>query len=381
MFCNRVRWNLEPNALARLVSEKHGDELLDLTESNPTRTGLDYPSQAMVHALADAKALIYTPHARGMRSAREAISGYYDFRVPPERILLTASTSEAYGWVFKLLANPGDEVLVPRPSYPLFEFLAELESVHVVQYPLLYDHGWFIDFDALESLINGRTRAIVIVNPNNPTGSYAKAQELEHLAEICRRRDLAIISDEVFADFDFGPDPNRVTSLVNFNDVLVFSFSGLSKVAGMPQMKLGWIVISGPEDLRRDADSRLELIADTYLSVGAPVQCAAKTLMAAGAAIREQIRHRTARNLAFVRERIKSTAFSILDIEGGWYAILQVPGIRSEEEWTIELLRRQNVLVQPGYFYDFGREAFLVLSLLTPEAVFSEGIARLLALE
>jgi alanine-synthesizing transaminase len=291
--------------------------------------------------------------------------------------LLTASTSEAYGFLFKLLTDPGDEVLVPRPSYPLFEFLAELESVRIVQYPLVYDHGWMIDFPALEHSIGPRTRAVVVVNPNNPTGSFLKRDEMRQLANY----NLPIISDEVFADYPFAPDPRRVSTLAEQNDVLAFSLSGLSKIAGLPQMKLGWIVVSGPAVERAEAYARLELIADTYLSVGTPVQCAAAALIESRASIQNQIRQRTAANLAALRERTRSTSFGLLDVEGGWYAIIQAPRVRSEEEWALELLRRENVLVQPGYFYDFDSEAFLVLSLLTPEPIFSEGLSRLLALD
>ena len=301
-------------------------------------------------------------------------------RVSTDRILLTASTSEAYGFLFKLLSDPGDEVLVPRPSYPLFEFLAELECVKAVQYPLIYDHGWMIDFEAFEALIGPRARAIVLVNPNNPTGSYLKKQELERLLQLCQKHDLVILSDEVFTDFAFDEDARRVLSLVDTQEVLSFSLSGLSKVSGMPQMKLGWIVVSGPNDRRGEAYSRLELIADTYLSVGTPVQLAAGTLIGTRHAIQKEIRTRTSKNLALLRERLQSTSFGALDVEGGWYAILQAPQIRTEEEWVLELLQQENVLVQPGFFYDFDREAFLVLSLLTPENVFEEGLARLLAL-
>jgi len=382
MFSSRLRWNLQPNPLARLVEEKRtsGARILDLTESNPTRAGIEYPADQILDALASPGALKYDPHPAGMLGAREAVSGYYRGSVRPDRILLTAGTSEAYGFLFKLLADPGAEVLVPRPSYPLFEFLADLDSVKVVQYPLAYDHGWMIDFDALEQLIGPKTRAVVIVNPNNPTGSFLKRDELERLTSICRRHDLAIISDEVFADFAFAADPRRVSTLVETGDVLAFSLSGLSKIAGLPQMKLGWIVVSGPETLRSEAFSRLELIADTYLSTGTPVQCAAGTLLDVRATIQGQIQRRTAANLARLRERVRGTPFGLLDVEGGWYAILRVPRIRSEEEWALELLRRENVLVQPGFYYDFDREAFLVMSLLTLEEIFSEGTARVLAL-
>ncbi len=368
---------MQPNPLSRLIEQKRaaGVAILDLTESNPTRARIVYPS---ITALPEAPT--YDPNPAGLLSARQAVSTYYGGRVSTDRILLTASTSEAYGFLFKLLTDPGDEVLVPRPSYPLFEFLAELESVKAVQYPLIYDHGWMIDFEALESLIGPRTRAIVLVNPNNPTGSYLKKQELDQLAALCQKNGFAVLSDEVFADFAFNHDDRRVTTLADAGNVLSFSLSGLSKVSGMPQMKLGWIIVSGPEPQRAEAYLRLELIADTYLSVGTPVQLAAGNLIEARHGIQKQIRSRTSINLARLRERVQSTAFGLLDVEGGWYAILEAPKIRSEEEWVLELLRRENVLIQPGFFYDFDREAFLVLSLLTPEDVFEEGTARLLAL-
>lgn len=381
MFSSRLRWNLNPNPLATLLEQKRaaGTQVLDLTESNPTRAGLDYADDEILRAVATREALVYRPSPAGMREAREAISHYYGRGVSPDRILLTASTSEAYSYLFKLLADPGDEVLIPRPSYPLFDYLAELESVKAAAYPLVYDHGWFIDFGALESLIHARTRAIVIVNPNNPTGSYIKRAELERLGRLCRDHELAIISDEVFSEFALAPDANAVRTLVEFEGALSFSLSGLSKVAALPQMKLGWIVVSGPEELRRGAYERLELIADTYLSAGTPVQCGAAALLATRTSIQEQIRRRTAANLELLNRVVRSTGFGALRVEGGWYAILQVPRVRSEEEWAVELLRRENVLTQPGYFYDFGREAYLVLSLLTPSEVFGEGLKRILA--
>jgi|SRR5579872_334577 len=379
MFSSRLRWNLSPNPLARLIAEKRagGAHILDLTESNPTRAGFEYPEHDILEALSSPASLRYDPNPAGLLEARESVGQYYGGRVAPDRILLTASTSEAYGFVFKLLADPGDEVLVPRPSYPLFEFLAELESVRVVQYPLVYDHGWMIDFPALEHAIGPRTRAIVVVNPNNPTGSFLKRDELDRLV----RLNVPIIADEVFADFAFAPDPRRVSTLVDETGALAFSLSGLSKIAALPQMKLGWIVVSGPQTERNEAYERLELISDTYLSVGTPVQSAAAALLGARASIQDQIRRRTAANLALLRERMRSTPFGLLDVEGGWYAIVQAPRIRSEEVWVLELLRRHDVLVQPGFFFDFDREAYLVVSLLTPEAVFSEGLSRLLALD
>lgn len=380
MFSSRLDWAAAPNPLARMLQGKRsaGVEILDLTESNPTAAGLEYGP--FIGALADPRAIRYEPASAGMMAAREAVSGYYSGRVPAERILLTASTSEAYGFVFKLLADPGDEVLVPRPSYPLFDFLAALDSVRAVQYPLVYAGGWTIDFEALRSRITDRTRAVVIVNPNNPTGSFLKRAELDELLSVCRGRGLAIISDEVFSDYGFEEDAKRVRSLIEEEEVLAFSLNGLSKAAGLPQMKLGWIVASGPQNLRAQAFERLELIADTYLSVSAPVQWAASSLLAARARIHWQILERVRGNLANLRSRIGADSpWRVLDVEGGWYAIVQAPRIHSEEEWVLTLLDRDNVLVQPGFFFDFESEAYLVLSLLTRAEVFDQGVRRILA--
>lgn len=362
-FSSRMHWDLTPNRLTGLLKAKRaaGETIFDLTESNPTIAGFDYPAEQILSAFADRRNLIYEPSAQGLLSAREAIGPH------PERLLLTASTSEAYSYLFKLLTDPGDEVLVPRPSYPLFEFLATLESVRVVQYPLFYHEGWSIDMHSLASSVTSRTRAIVLVNPNNPTGSYLKRGELEELLGICRRHGLAIISDEVFADYAFEPDPERVATLANVEDVLTFSMSGLSKVCGLPQLKLGWIRANGP--CAGEAMERLELIADTFLSVGTPVQHALPQLLAAGKAVQNQIHSRTKANLALLPRR--------LHVEGGWYATVRVPRTQSEEEWVLHLLSEHNILVQPGYFYDFDSEAFLILSLLTPPDILREAIRNL----
>ncbi len=351
-----------------------GAAILDLTESNPTAAGFAYPSDQILSALADPRALLYQPAAAGLPSARAAVSEYYAGRVSSDRILLTASTSEAYAFVFKLLADPGDEVLVPRPSYPLFDFLAALDNVRVVQYPLVYHNSWTIDFDALARSITPRTRAIVLVNPNNPTGSFLKEAELGQLVALCRDRSLAIISDEVFSDYALDADPKLVPSLSEVTDVLTFCLSGLSKVAALPQLKLGWIVTSGP------AFERLELIADTYLSVSAPVQWAAPTLLALRTGLQSQILARVRANRAFLADQIGPTSpWRLLATEGGWYVVLEAPRIQTEEEWVLSLLSNDGVLVQPGFFFDFEREAFLVLSLLTPEDAYREGVRRILA--
>jgi len=304
------------------------------------------------------------------------VSEYYVQRgveVPASRILLTASTSEAYSYLFKLLTDPGDEILVPRPSYPLFDYLAAMESIAVRQYPLRYDGVWHIDFPALASAVTPRTRAIIVVNPNNPTGSYLKRAEWERLQTV----GLPILSDEVFSDFSFSPDPERITTLAAQNSVLTFSMSGLSKIAGLPQMKLGWIVASGPDHFA--ALNGLEWIADTYLSVSTPIQLALPRILTAAAPVQEQIRAQTASNLQHLRKNLLAASpCRCLTVEGGWYAVLEVPRIRPEEDWVLQLLAEKDVLVQPGFFYDFESEAFLVLSLLTPPAIFAEGLRRIL---
>jgi len=362
VFSSRIEWDLRPNRLTQLLAQKRaeGRTITDLTESNPTNIGLQYPAAEILESLQTVESMRYEPNPRGLLSAREAVAGTYETRPDPERILLTASTSEAYSFLFKLLMNPGDEVLVPRPSYPLFEFLAALESVRVVQYPLHYFEEWTIDTHALAAGITPRTRAIVLVNPNNPTGSYLKKTELEALVQICAEHRLALISDEVFADYAFDEDPRRVSSISGVDDVLTFSLSGLSKMCALPQMKLAWMVVNGPDELRNEANTRLELIADTFLSVGTPIQHALPKLLKFKDVIQDQIRARTRENLASLRR----TGLRVLNVEGGWYGTVQVSRTRTEEEWVLFLLAEFDTLTQPGYFYDFDSEAFLVMSLL-----------------
>lgn len=375
-FSSRLGWDVEPNRLSAALEARRaaGAEVLDLTQSNPTKADLDYPAVEIAAALDGARALTYEPHPAGLPAAREAVSAYYAARgqaIAPDRILLTASTSEAYGYLFKLFCDPGDEVLVPRPSYPLFEYLAALELTRVVQYPLFYDHGWHFDPHAIEQRITPRTRALVAVNPNNPTGSYLKRGELADLAGLCAAHDLALISDEVFFDYAFGGDADRASAV----SADAFTLNGLSKALGLPQLKLGWIALGGAAAA---ALPRLELIADTYLSVGTPVQAALPRLLALARDVQGRIRARTRTNLDLLRDQLAGSAAHVLRLEGGWSAVLRVPRLRSEEEWALALLDA-GVLVQPGYFYDFDSEAFLVVSLLTPEAVFAAGVRRLRA--
>ena len=385
-FSSRFKWNLQANRLALLLAEKKrvGAKILDLTESNPTRAGFDYPTTEILSALTAPQAMTYEPTPRGLLSARQAVTDYYRERgetVEPERIHLTASTSEGYAYLFKLLADHGDAVLVPQPSYPLFEFLAALESIELRPYELIYSHprGWQIAFDSLEQAASSRARAIIIVNPNNPTGSFIKRNELERLTALCATRGLALVVDEVFSDYAFAPDKERVSSFISVSSVLTFVMSGISKTLVLPQMKLGWIVTGGPEELRREAEERLDLIADTYLSVGAPVQHAAPAWLRLRAGLQRQIIERVRGNLEHLSQLAADSPCRLLKVEGGWYAVLEVPRHVSEEELVLALLAEDEVLVHPGYFFDFEREAFLVLSLLPPPEIFREAISRLLA--
>ncbi len=384
MFSSRLKWKLEPNRLALLIAEKKrkGSTILDLTESNPTRAGFNYPDRDVLDALAQPPAMRYEPAPRGLPIAREAVASYYrerGFEVDPGHIHLTASTSEAYAFLFKLLTDPGQSVLVPRPSYPLFEFLAALEGVELKPYALNYIHqsGWKIDFDSVENAVTANTRAVIVVNPNNPTGSFIKRDEIERMNEICSRNDLALIADEVFSDYAFCDDSSRVTSLVSNDSALTFVMSGISKVLALPQMKLGWIVTNGPKKLRVDAIEWLDLIADTFLSVGAPIQHAAPILLELRSGLQRQVRIRVQDNLGLLMKTVEDSPFRPLSVEGGWYATLEVPRNFSEEEWVSMLLEKDDVLVHPGYFFDFPSEAYLVLSLLAEPETFSEAVNRI----
>jgi hypothetical protein len=363
-FSRRLRGEMGPNALTELMRAKRtaGVPVLDLTESNPTHAGIEYPA-GFLSSLADPAATHYEPEPFGLRAARETIAREHG--APVDRIVLTASTSEAYSWLFKLLCDPGDEVLVPQPSYPLFDYLAALESVSVRHYGLFYDApGWFIDFHTIERAITPHTRAIVLVNPNNPTGHFLRRHELEHLS----RFGLPVISDEVFHDYQLAPADDAVLTLRDIPDTLVFTLNGLSKTVGLPQMKLAWMIASGPPDPVREALARLEIIADTYLSVGTPVQCALESLLGLRASVQGQILGRLRANL----EMLRGSGLRTLHVEAGWCAIVA----NQEEGMELRLLRERDVLVQPGYFYDFENTGYAVVSLLTPPTIFREGIER-----
>jgi alanine-synthesizing transaminase len=379
MFSRRTDWKLTPNRFTQAQQELHaaGREVLDLTISNPTRAGLHYDNAAILHSLANQASLDYDPQPKGLLSARQAVADYYNQQIDPESIVLTTSTSEGYSFVFRLLSNPEDEVLVPKPSYPLFEFLADLQDVKLVPYPLLYDHGWQIDFPSLEKAVSPRTRAIVLVHPNNPTGSHVSNAERATLNHFCRQHNLAIVVDEVFLDYAHDGAPR--SSFVINRDVLTFTLSGISKISALPQMKLAWIAASGPADQLHPALARLEIIADTYLSLNAPIQLAATALLNQRKQIQPQLLARVRTNLAELdRQLARQKACQRLAVEGGWYAVLRVPATQSDEDLAIDLLRKASVLVHPGHFYDFPRDGYLVLSLITPTEELREGIDRLL---
>jgi hypothetical protein len=384
MFSARFKWNLETNQLAKLIDEKKraGVNLLDLTESNPTRCGFDYPVSELLSALTQPETLRYDPQPRGLWSARQAVADHYQTRgqtIDPEHIFLTASTSEAYSWLFKLLTDPGDAILVPQPSYPLFEFLAALEGITLQPYQLQYLHprGWRLDFDSMAQARTARTRAVILVNPNNPTGSYLKQSESAQLAAFCREHNLALIVDEVFSDYALTEDRERVTDF-SVMPTLTLVLNGFSKTLALPQMKLGWIVVHGATSLRNEAETRLELIADTFLSVNSPVQWAAPQWLQWRIFLQQQILVRVQTNLALLAQVGENSPCRLLKVEGGWCATLEIPRRHSEEEFVLQLLAEDNVLVHPGYFFDFPREAFLVLSLLPRPEIFCAALPKIL---
>src|SRR5712691_753006 len=409
MFAERTNWNLAPNRLseALAVHRAAGKPLLDLTVSNPTECGFHYDGPAILESLSNPAALVYEPNPKGLESARRAVAGYYAARrdeISVEDILLTTSTSEAYSYVLRTLCNPGDELLIPQPGYPLFDFLADIQDVKLVRYPLVYftgdreavncrrdreavnftgdrkaanDHGWQIDFRSLEQAITPRTRGVVVVHPNNPTGNFTKPSGKAKLNAICSAREIAIIADEVFLDFSLEENPPA--SFATNASALTFTMSGLSKICGLPQMKAAWVVVSGPQEWKREALARLEVIADTYLSMNAPVQIALPTLLEQRHAFQKQLMSRVRRNLAELdRQLAAQKACTRLTVEGGWYAVLRVPVTRSDEHLAIELLTTKGVYVHPGHFFDFPSDGYLVLSLITAEADFSRGLGDVL---
>ncbi len=376
IFSNRTDWSLQNNPLSLAIEKfkEQNIEILDLTESNPTRCGFEYPLD-LLKKLSDPSNLTYSPLAKGIFPAREAIAHYYAKRslsIDPHRLVLTSSTSEGYSFLLKLLTNPGSHVLIPRPSYPLFQFILELHDVEFDYYPLMYDGNWQIDTDAFQGLVKRNTRAVIVVNPNNPTGSYVGKNDRNFLNEICLKNRMAIISDEVFLDYPINPsEPPQ--SLVSNDKVPTYVLSGLSKILALPQMKLSWIAINGPKEYIAPALDRLEIIADTYLSVNTPVQNAVSQWLSHSQFIQTQISKRVESNLQVLLQY----DFNVLSVEAGWYVIIEDSSIESEEDLVLELLKEEHVLIHPGYFFDFEKEGYLVLSLLPKPEIFEQAIERI----
>jgi aspartate/methionine/tyrosine aminotransferase len=383
MFSSRLP-DLAPNRFSASLSalRSSGIPLIDLTESNPTKVGLSYPGE-LLDALTDPGGLTYEPEPFGLAVARRAVAGEllrHDVEIGEDRIVLTSSTSEAYSVLFKLLCEPGDEVLVPRPSYPLFDHLTGLDAVAAVPYRLEYHGRWQVDLESISNAVSARTRAILLVNPNNPTGSFVRREEADAIGDLARAHGLAVIADEVFSDYELAGTDGGGRSLSALPDTLVFTLGGLSKSVGLPQMKLAWLTVSGQKRLVQEALARLELICDTYLSVSTAVQRAAPMLLNLGAVIRRQIIDRVRANFRQLRQIAGAYGdCAVLLAEGGWYGVVQVPSTSGEEETVLQLLNLDRVVVHPGYFFDFPREAFLVVSLLPPQQVFAEGVERVLA--
>lgn len=383
MFAARTNWNLAPNPYSEAVetARRAGRALLDLTASNPTGVGFRYERERILGALQHENALHYEPASKGILPAREAVSGYYAARgidVSPERLVLTVSTSEAYSYCFRLLCDPGDEVLVPSPSYPLFDFLAGILDVKLVPYELVYDEGWQIEFESLRGKITPRSRAILVVHPNNPTGHFTKRWELERLNEVCREHELALVADEVFLDYGLEGQAEPLSFAAN-RAALTFTLSGLSKISALPQIKVAWLAVSGPDSVAREAMERLDVIADTYLSPNAPVQWAVPELLGTREEIQRQLNERVRRNLAELDARLAAAKLTTrLKFDAGWYAVLRTSAYRTDEELAVSLIEREGVLVHPGHFFDFPGAGYLVVSLITPEEEFHEGIGRVL---
>lgn len=377
-FSARTNWETTETEISRALRERResGLPIHDLTASNPTQCGFTYDEAAILSPLAAKEALIYDPNPQGMLKSREAVCAYYrshEAAVAPAQIFLTTSTSEAYSYVFRLLCDPGDEVLIAQPSYPLFDFLATLDDVKLVPYALFYDHGWHLDIEAVRSRITPRTRAMALVHPNNPTGHFTKSTERAQLEALCVEHNLALIVDEVFLDYAFEPALAK-TFATGPHPAPTFVLSGLSKIAGLPQMKAAWISVFGPDEALKQSLSRLEVIADTFLSMNAPIQHALPHWLAQRHAIQQQISRRTAENLETLDTLIaEQTMVTRLEVEAGWYAILRIPALRPDEETAIHLIGEAGVSTHPGYFFGFAGDGWLIISLLTQEEDFMHG--------
>jgi alanine-synthesizing transaminase len=383
-FSKRTNWDLQPNQLTQLINERQakGLPIIDLSESNPTKCGFDYPVNEMLTAFNKKANLDYRPEPRGDIKARQAVADYYKnlgFVVNPENIFLTTSTSESYNFVFRLLMDVDDEILVPQPSYPLLDHLAHINDVSIKHYQLRYDDEWHIDYHSLRSAISEKTKAILVIHPNNPTGSYIKKDEYISLIEIALANNLVIISDEVFSDYSFYEDDRRVKSFAGKDSVLTFTLNGISKMLGLPQMKLGWIVVEGDKIAAKDASARLELITDTFLSVSTPIQNALPDLLNIGTQMNSQIMSRIKHNYeSLLKYASDNTMFRIYKTEGGWNAIIKILSNDYNEEWSELLVRKDGIITQPGYFYDFQRNDCVVISLLVEAKLFRSGLEAII---
>jgi aspartate/methionine/tyrosine aminotransferase len=384
LFSDRTAWELSPNRLSVRIKElrKTGVPLLDLTITNPTRCGLKYPDEKLLNAFVSPDNLDYAPDPHGLLSARKAVLNYYAKRnisLSPEQIFLTANTSEAYSFVFKLLANAGDSFLAPEPSYPLLDYLATLCDIRIVRYPLNHQNSWGIDWNQWEQqVVTEMPQGIIFVNPNNPTGNYLSAQDHLRLSSILTKHSFPIIADEVFLDFPLTHTVPCPVSFATRNDTLTFTLSGISKILGLPQMKLSWIVVTGPEDLRNQAMEKLEVISDTYLSVSTPVQNALPVFFSHQQAIHAEISGRIQTNYLYLKQTFhENSKMELLESEGGWAAVFKCPVNRTDDEWALELLEKESVIIHPGFFYDFQESSYLVVSLLTPPEILKAAIPRL----
>ncbi len=384
MFSTRTNWHRQPNRFTELLESRRreGSVIFDLTKSNPTHCGINYPEREILAALSHPGSLQYQPDPMGLLSSRDEIARYYrkkNLTVQTSNIFLTASTSEAYSFIFRLLCNPGDAVLAPVPSYPLFEYLAQVNDIQLQHYHLLYDHGWYIDIDSMKNAITKSTKAIVLVNPHNPTGMYLKKDAWFQIGELARQHELALIVDEVFTEYSLGDTSHNFGSTAASNDVLTFTLNGISKMCGFPQLKLGWVIVSGESAAAREAINRLEILCDTFLSVNTPVQVGLPQLLKAGEHVRQKIIARIKSNYDHVRKLMnKQSHASCLTADGGWYCTLRMPRIKSDEQWSLELLEHRGVCIYPGYFFDFEEEGYLVASLLTEEQTFCDAINHIL---
>jgi len=382
-FAKRTNWSLASNQISVELEDLRNDNatILDLTESNPTNCGFSYPEDRIITSLMEAANLCYTPTPRGDLRARKAICEYYlskGLKVDPQQIFLTSSTSEAYSYLFRLLVDPGQQVIFPCPSYPLFSFLGDLNDVRIDTYTIAYEKKWGIDLKSLQKVLCDDSKAIVLVNPNNPTGSCIRRKELEAMNALCREKNISLICDEVFADFMFEQEDDHV-SLVGNDHVLTFVLGGISKTLGLPQMKLSWIVINGPQDMVNNSSERLEVIADTYLSVNTPTQNALPQWLDNRQSIQSEINNRIRSNLCFLKEHITATlGCEVLAADGGWYSIVKIPDTFNEEQWVLMFLNYDHVSVHPGYFFDFPNGTFIIVSLLPMVDTFEEGIKRII---